>query len=371
MSLFDQIAMREHEQLVLCHDPVSNLRAVIAIHDTTLGPALGGTRMKTYKDEQAAITDALRLSRGMTYKSAVTGLNLGGGKAVIIGDSRPAPQGDKCEALFRSYGRFVESLNGRYITAEDMGTGVADMEWVRMETDHVVGISAQLGGSDDPSPVTAMGTYEGMKAAVKHRNGGTESLSNLTVAVQGVGHVGYYLVQHLAREGAKIIVSDVNEVAVKRCVDEFGCTPVGIDEIYDVPMDIYAPCAIGATVNDQTIDRLSCSIIAGSANNVLLEEEKHGMRLVERDILYCPDYVINAGGLINVANELEGYNQKRALAQAAGIHDTIRDILDLAKAEGIPPFRAANRIAERRIERMGQVKSTYLGHRERQYRGIC
>ncbi len=371
MSIFDQIASHEHEQLVFCHDPVSNLRAVIGIHDTTLGPALGGTRMRVYKNEQAAITDVLRLSRGMTYKSAVTGLNLGGGKAVIIGD----PRTDKCEALFRAYGRFVESLNGRYTTAEDMGTGVADMEWVRMETDHVVGISAQLGGSDDPSPVTAMGTYEGMKAAAKKKYG-NESLAGKTIAVQGVGHVGYYLVQHLAREGAKILISDVNEEALKTCVQEFGATVVGdtedrINDIYDAEMDIYAPCAIGATVNDDTIERLKCSIVAGSANNVLLDEDRHGMRLVERGILYCPDYVINAGGLINVANELEGYNQKRALAQAAAIHDTIRDILALATEKGIPPFRAANEIAERRIRRMGQVKSTFLGPRERRYRGIC
>ncbi|MAO83178.1 MAG: leucine dehydrogenase [Myxococcales bacterium] len=366
MSIFDQIASNQHEQLVFCHDPVSGLRAIIGIHDTTLGPALGGTRMRVYKSEQAAITDVLRLSRGMTYKSAVTGLNLGGGKAVIIGD----PRQDKCEALFRSYGRFVESLNGRYTTAEDMGTGVADMEWVRMETDHVVGISAQLGGSDDPSPVTAMGTYEGMKAAAR-RKYGSESLQGKTIAVQGVGHVGYYLVQHLAREGARILISDVNEEAIATCVKEFGVEVVGLDDIYDAEMDIYAPCAIGATINDDTIDRLKCSIVAGSANNVLLDEDRHGMRLVERGILYCPDYVINAGGLINVANELEGYNQKRALSQAAAIHDTIRDILELASEKGIPPFRAANEIAERRIRRMGQVKSTFLGPRERKYRGIC
>jgi leucine dehydrogenase len=366
MGIFEQMATDDHEQLVFNYDPVSGLKAIIGVHDTTLGPALGGTRMWVYAREEDAVTDVLRLSRGMTYKAAVTGLNLGGGKAVIIGDPRTA----KTEALFRAYGRFVNSLNGRYITAEDVGTSVEDMEWVRMETDHVTGISVALGGSGDPSPVTAMGTYEGIKAAAK-RKWGSESLNGKTVTVQGVGHVGYYLVQHLAHEGANVVVTDIDAQRLKRVVDEFGVTVVEPDAIYDVDCDVYAPCALGGTVNDATIERLKCQVIAGSANNVLQDEEIHGVKLRELGILYCPDYVINAGGLINVANELEGYNQERALRQAAGIHDTIDRIFALSDEKNIATFRAANTIAERRIKRLGQVKSTYIGPNERKYKGIC
>jgi leucine dehydrogenase len=366
MGIFSEMAVTDHEQLVYCYDPVSGLKAIIAIHDTTLGPALGGTRMWSYAREEDAVTDALRLSRGMTYKAAITGLNLGGGKAVIIGDART----DKSEALFRAYGRYVDSLNGRYITAEDVGTTVADMEHVRMETDHVTGISVALGGSGDPSPVTAMGTYEGMKAGAR-RLWGTESLNGRHVAVQGVGHVGYYLVQHLAQEGAKVTVCDIDSEKIARVVNEFGVGVCNLDEIYDIQSDIYAPCALGGTINDDTIERLKCKLIAGSANNVLKDEEKHGRQLRRLGILYCPDYVINAGGLINVANELEGYNQQRALRQAAQIHDAIDRIFAYADENDVPTFLAANELAERRIRRLGKVKGTFLGERNRKYRGIC
>jgi len=366
MGIFSEMVTTDHEQVMFCYDPVSGLKAIIGIHDTTLGPALGGTRMWSYAREEDAVTDVLRLSRGMTYKAAITGLNLGGGKAVIIGDAR----NDKSEALFRAYGRYVDSLNGRYITAEDVNINVADMELVRMETDHVTGISVALGGSGDPSPVTAMGTYEGMKAGAR-RLWGSESLNGRSITVQGVGHVGYYLVKHLAEEGAKITVSDIDADRIQRVVKEFGVEVCGLDEIYDVQCDIYAPCALGGTINDDTIERITCKLIAGSANNVLADEEKHGRQLRELGILYCPDYVINAGGLINVANELEGYNQLRALRQAAQIGDTIDKIFAYSDEKNIPTFLAANELAERRIRRLGKVKGTYLGPRNRKYRGIC
>lgn len=357
MDVFEEVGKLEHEQVVFCHDPVSGLKAIIGIHNTTLGPALGGCRMWTYAKEEDALRDVLRLARGMTYKSAAAGLNLGGGKAVIIGNSKV----DKSEALFRSYGRFVQGLAGRYITAEDVGTSVRDMEWVRMETDFVTGISRALGGSGDPSPVTALGCYEGIKASVKWHTG-SESLSGKTVTVQGVGHVGYHLVQHLTRDGAKVVVADIDDDNLKRVSDDFRSVEVvSTDTIYDVPCDVYAPCALGATVNDDTIPRLKCSIIAGSANNVLADESKHAKALEEAGILYAPDYVVNAGGLINVANELEGYNRERAIQQAAGIYQIVTQVYQISRDEGITTLRAANTLAERRIQGIGRIKHSYTG----------
>lgn len=366
MGIFDEVAVREHEQVVYCYDKPTGLKAIIGIHDTTLGPALGGTRMWSYTSDEAALNDVLRLSRGMTYKSAAAGLNLGGGKAVIIGDAKKI----KTEALFRAYGRFVQGLAGRYITAEDVGTTVRDMEWVRMETDYVTGISRALGGSGDPSPFTALGCYEGMKSSLKWQTG-NESLEGRTVSVQGVGAVGYHLVQHLVRDGAKVVVCDIDQGNLKRITADFsGVEVVGIDEIYDVDCDVYAPCALGATVNDDTVGKLKCSVVAGSANNVLADEEKHAKALADRGILYAPDYVINAGGLINVANEIQGYNRERAVQQAAGIYQTMTQIFTIARDENITTLQAANTLAERRIAMVGRVKNHFCGVQPVKQRGM-
>lgn len=359
MEIFKVLEEREHEQVVFCSDKRAGLKAIIAIHNTTLGPALGGTRMWVYENDEAALKDVLRLSRGMTYKAAAAGLNLGGGKAVIIGN----PKTDKNEALFRTFGRFVEGLAGRYITAEDVGTETRDMEWVRMETKYVTGISKSLGGSGDPSPVTALGVYSGIKAAVKEVYG-TDSIAGKKIAVQGVGHVGTYLVQHLTKDGAKVFVTDIDEERIKRIVKDYGATAVKGDEIYGLDVDVYAPCALGATINDETVPKLRCKIVAGGANNQLAEEKKHGLMLIEKGILYAPDFVINGGGLINVANELEGYNQERALAQAEGIYDLMLKIFNIAKTENIPTYKAANRYAEQRLQAMSSVKSIYASKSE-------
>ncbi len=355
MSIFEKLAEKNHEQIVFCNDPDSGLKAIIAIHDTTIGPALGGCRMWNYKSEADALRDVLRLSRGMSYKASVAGLNLGGGKSVIIGNAKT----EKSELLFRSFGRFVEGLGGRYITAEDVGTSVKDMEWVRMETPFVTGISRALGGSGDPSPVTAFGTFMGMKAAVQHKLG-LDSLSGLKVSVQGVGHVGYYLCKHLYEEGAEVYATDIDLEALQKVEKEFGVKSVPIDEIYGLDVDIYAPCALGATVNDDTIPQLKAAIIAGAANNQLESESKHGVALTKAGILYAPDYAINAGGLINVANEMDRYNRDRAFSQAEGIYDTLMTIFKLSDDENVPTNVAADRVAMNRIDSMGKLKSIHL-----------
>ncbi|MDH5475724.1 MAG: leucine dehydrogenase, partial [Cyclobacteriaceae bacterium] len=303
-SLFGQVSTMGHEQVVFCHDESTGLKAIIGIHNTVLGPSLGGTRMWNYGSEAEALTDALRLSRGMTYKAAITGLNIGGGKAVIIGDANTM----KTEAFMRRFGRFVESLGGRYITAEDVNMKTRDMEYIAMETRHVTGLPESMGGGGDPSPVTAYGTYLGMKAAAKKAYG-NDSLENKKVAVQGVGQVGMYLVEYLTKEGAKVYVTDIFEDKLLKIAAKHNATVVGQDEIYDLDVDIYAPCALGATLNDDTIGRLKCKIIAGAANNQLENEQKHGVMLMDKDIIYAPDFLINAGGLINVyAEYLGGYN---------------------------------------------------------------
>lgn len=351
LEVFEYMKKYDYEQVVLCHDKASGLKAIIAIHDTTLGPALGGTRMWTYASEDDAILDALRLSRGMTYKAAAAGLNLGGGKTVIIGD----PRKDKSEALFRAFGRYVESLNGRYITAEDVGTSVQDMEYVRMETRWVTGVAS---GSGDPSPMTAFGVWKGMKAAAKEKFG-TDSLSGMTVAVQGLGHVGYYLCKYLADEGAKLVVTDIFPERVEKVVQEFGARAVEPEAIYGVEAEIFAPCALGAVVNDETLPQFKFQIIAGAANNVL-KEERHGDELEAKGILYAPDFVINAGGLINVADELEGYNRERAIQKIAGIYDNILRVFAIAKRDNIPTYKAAEVMAEERIRTIGQVRNNFL-----------
>jgi leucine dehydrogenase len=343
-----QMSKYNHEQLLFCNDNETGLKAIIAVHNTVLGPALGGTRMWAYNNEMEALTDVLRLSRGMTYKNSISGLNLGGGKAVIIGDARTM----KSEALMRRFGKFVNSLAGKYITAEDVGIGTADMVYVNMETNHVVGLP---GKSGDPSPVTAHGVYMGMKASAKEQFG-SDSLSGKKIAVQGVGHVGGYLVESLAKEGADIYVTDIHEPTLKRISQDFGAKVVGLDEIYDIDMDIYAPCALGATVNDETLSRLKCSIIAGAANNQLKQEDIHGRLVMEKGIIYAPDFALNAGGVINCYSEVKGLSSEWAMSKADEIYNTIGNIIKRSKSENIPAYQIANKMAEERIEAIGKVK---------------
>ena len=350
MKLFDTIASMGHEQLVLCQDSASCYRGIIAVHSTVLGPALGGTRFWHYATDEEAIVDALRLARGMTYKNAVAGLNLGGGKSVIIGDNKTTDR----EMLFRAHGRFVESLGGRYITAEDVGTSTADMDYVHMETNYVTGLA---GRSGDPSPVTAHGVFRAIQASANER-WGADDLSTRTVAVQGCGHVGYYLSKELHEAGAKLVVTDIDAERVKRVVNEFGARAVALDDIYGVQADIFAPCALGAIVNDQTIPRLKVEIVAGAANNQLLEE-RHGDELERRGILYAPDYVANAGGVINVYSELAGWTSARAFRKADEIYETVRRVFAIAKTEQIPNYLAADRLAEQRIQAVGSMIRTW------------
>lgn len=353
-SIYGQVTSLGHEQLVFCYDEPTGLKALIGIHNTVLGPALGGTRMWNYASEEEAITDVLRLSRGMTFKAAISGLNLGGGKAVIIGDPKL-----KSEAFLRRFGRFVESLGGRYITAEDVNMKTSDMEYIAMETKHVTGLPDVKGGGGDPSPVTAYGTYLGMKAAAKKAYG-TDSLNGKKVAVQGIGQVGKYLVNHLIKEGADVYITDIYEDRLREVANETGATVVDSKVIYDIDMDIYAPCALGATINDDTINRLKCRVIAGAANNQLKDEEKHGKQLLENGIIYAPDFLINAGGLINVyAEYLGGYNRDLAYQQADKIYDTCVSILDKSEAENIPAQQAAIEMAWNRIHSMGKVKLSH------------
>jgi leucine dehydrogenase len=343
-----------HEQLLLSHDPSCGYYGIIAIHDTTLGPALGGTRFWQYRNTDEAVTDALRLARGMTYKAAVAGINLGGGKSVIVGDNRRVDR----EALFRAHGRFVETLNGRYITAEDIGTSPTDMEYIKLETDHVAGL---LGLSGDPSPVTAYGVYVGMKAAAKGR-WGSDVLQGKTVAVQGAGNVAYHLCRHLHGDGVRLIATDIRPEKVKRVVDEFGALAVAPEAIYDQRADIYAPCALGATVSDDTIPRLKVQVVAGAANNQLAED-RHGDELEKRDILYAPDYVINGGGVINVYGELNRWPAERSLKKAGEIYETLLRIFEIARSERIPTYRAADRLAEQRIAAVSGLDKMWMGGR--------
>ncbi len=351
MNLFDTISGMGHEQLVICHDESSGYRGIIAIHDTTLGPALGGTRFWQYKSDEEAIIDALRLARGMTYKNAVAGLNLGGGKAVIIGDNRTARR----EMIFRAHGRFVESLGGRYVTAEDVGTSTADMDFVHMETDYVAGLATKSG---DPSPVTARGVFRAIQACAMHR-WGSESVAGKTVAVQGLGHVGYYLCKELQAHEAKLVVTDIDATRVKRVVDECGARAVELDAIYSVQADIFAPCALGGIINDESLPRLRAEIIAGAANNQLLLPEKHGAELERKGILYAPDFVANAGGVINVYSELAGWSAQRALRKADEIYETTLGVFEIAREQGIPTYEAADRLAERRLQAVGGLVRTW------------
>ena len=354
-SVFAEASVLGHEQVVFCHDQPTGLKAIIGIHNTVLGPSLGGTRMWNYASEEEALIDVLRLSRGMTYKAAISGLNLGGGKAVIIGD----PAQLKNEAFLRRFGKFVDSLGGKYITAEDMNMKTSDMEYIGMETNHVTGLPVEMGGSGDPSPVTAYGVYVGMKAAAA-KAFGTDSLKNRRVSVQGVGQVGMYLVEHLTKEGAEVFITDINEAKLAKVSGETGAKVVGMDEIYDLDVDIYAPCAMGATVNDDTIARLNCQVIAGAANNQLADEVRHGNMLIDKGMIYAPDFVINAGGIINISSELKGtYNKKQAYSWTEKIYDTCTNILNKAADEGIPSQEAAMLLAEQRINDIGKIKLSF------------
>lgn len=361
MDIFSKLEKYEYEQLIFCQDKASGLKAIIAIHDTTLGPALGGTRMWTYASEEEAIEDALRLARGMTYKNAAAGLNLGGGKTVVIGD----PKTDKNEAMFRALGRFVEGLGGRYITAEDVGTTEGDMDLINLETTYVTGVTAGSGSSGNPSPVTALGIYQGMKAAAKEAFG-DDSLAGKTIAVQGVGNVAYTLCEHLHAEGAKLIVTDINKAAVQRAVEAFDAVAVETDEIYSQDADIFAPCALGAIINDETIPQFKCKVIAGSANNQL-KDNAHGDKIHEMGIVYAPDYVINSGGVINVADELNGYNAERALKRVAGIYDILGEIFNISRRDNIPSYVAADRLAEERIANIAAARNTFLKNERNVY----
>jgi leucine dehydrogenase len=353
--IFETIAQSGHEQVVYCHNKDAGLKAIIAIHNTVLGPALGGLRMWNYKTEAEAVNDVLRLSRGMTYKAAVAGLNLGGGKGVIWGD----PAKDKSEALFRAFGRFVNSLNGRYITAEDVGIDVNDMEYVLKETEFVTGVHQVHGGSGDPSPFTAYGTLQGLMASL-HVKFGSEDVGRYSYAVQGVGHVGMEFVKLLREHGAKVYVTDINQDLVQQAVDEHGCEAVGLDDIYDVEADVYSPCALGGTVNAQTLPRLKCKIICGAANNQLATDEV-GDAVEKRGILYAPDYAVNAGGLMNVSLEIDGYNRERAMRMMRTIYYNLGKIFQIAQRDKIPTYKAADRMAEERIASIGKIKLPHMG----------
>jgi len=343
--VFGQPSFNDHEQVVFCHDKDTGLKAIIGIHNTVLGPALGGTRMWKYANEWEALNDVLRLSRGMTYKSAISGLNLGGGKAVIIGDSKV----DKTPEMITRFGQFVHSLSGKYITAEDVGTTTPDMDLIRDVTPHVTGISEERGGSGNPSPVTAYGVYMGMKAAAKHQFG-TDKLEGKKVLVQGTGHVGETLIDYLTKEGALVQISDINEARMQEVAAKYGATIFAGDDVYSADVDIYAPCALGATVNDDTIDRLKAKVIAGAANNQLANEQVHGKLLQEKGILYAPDFLINAGGIINVYAEIVGYDKAEAMRRTENIYNTTLEIFSVAEANGITTQQAAMAIAQKRID---------------------
>jgi leucine dehydrogenase len=343
-SIFSQLEDCGHKKVVYCSDPDTGLKAIIAIHNTILGPALGGIRMWAYKSEADALKDVLRLSRSMTYKAAISGLNLGGGSAVIIGDSRK----EKTEALMRKFGRFVKNV----------GTNPRDMEYIKMETDHVAGLPETIGGSGDPAPIAAMGVFMGIKASVKEVFG-TDSLTGKSVIVQGIGHVGENLVKLLRDENVKVYISDINEDRTRQVSKKYGAEAISNNSIFDIDADIYSPCALGGIINAETINKLKCSIIAGSANNQLEDEELHGQLLLDKGIIFAPDYVINAGGVINCYSELMGFSKKRSLQLTENIYEATRNVLKLSKAESISTILAANKIVEKRITDINKVKSSY------------
>lgn len=343
--VFGQLSFDNHEQIVFCNDKDTGLKAIIGIHNTVLGPALGGTRMWQYNNEWEALNDVLRLSRGMSFKSAITGLNLGGGKAVIIGDAKT----QKTPELMKRFGEFVHSLSGKYITAEDVGMETADMDLVREVTPYVTGISESKGGAGNPSPITAYGVFMGMKAAAKYKFG-SDVLEDRSVIVQGIGHVGESLVEHLTNEGAKVIISDINEARLNEVSAKYGATIYTGNDVYSEAVDIYAPCALGATINDETIGKLKAQVVAGAANNQLADEMRHGQMLLEKGIVYAPDFLINAGGIINVYAELENYGKTEIMRKTENIYNTTLEILSNAEANNLSTHQAALNIAQGRID---------------------
>lgn len=363
MNLFDSLGEQGHEQVVFFNHRESGLRCIVAIHNTVLGPALGGLRMWPYATEADALADALRLSRAMTYKAAVAGLNFGGGKAVLIGN----PETGKSEALFRALGRFIGGLSNRFIVTEDVGTTVDDMDLVYQETDRVIGVHPVHGGSGDPSPFTALGTSYGIRACLERRFGSGE-FGRFSFAVQGVGGVGYHLVKLLRAEGAKVFVTDINQERVEPLVDEFRAEAVPMHQIYDVDATVFSPCAMGGIINEDTVPRLKCKIVAGGANNQL-ESNECGTLLESRGILYAPDYAINAGGLMNAAVELQGYSEERATRMVANIRGIVGGILDLAARERIPSWQAAERLAEERLRALAAIRHPYAKRFPERYAG--
>jgi leucine dehydrogenase len=355
MGVFERMQKDGHEQVIFCYDKATGLKAIIAIHDSTLGPALGGCRMWPYATEDEAVDDALRLSKGMTYKSAVAGQNHGGGKSVIWGN----PKTDKSEEYFRAFGRFVATLGGRFVTGTDVGTEKTDFVWSKMESPYFVALPEEHGGSGDSSIITAFGAWKGIKACAQ-TVWGSDSLKGKKVAVQGVGKVGGHLVEHLIDEGALVTVCDVLPENTKRIKETFPqVTVVAPDQIFSVDCDIFSPNALGGVINDGTLPQLKCRVVAGAANNQL-KEPRHGDELHRRKILYAPDYVINGGGLIQVADELIGYSRDRAFRKTAAIYDTLLQIFAISKQEEIPTYLAADRLAERRIAKIGQLNRIYV-----------
>jgi len=360
MDKFGYMEKYGYEQLCFFHDKNTGLKAITCIHNTVLGPALGGTRVWDYADEETAVEDVLRLAKGMTYKSAMAGLALGGGKSVIIGDVKAIRKDPaRREAFWRAFGRYIEGLNGRYITAEDVNTSTQDMVYINEETDNVVGLP---GRSGDPSPYTALGVFKSLLATAKFVYG-SDDIKGKTVAVQGLGNVAYYLSEFLHKAGAKLVVTDIDADRVQRVVSEFGAKDVGLEEIYGVECDIYAPCALGATINDNTIPQLKCKAVCGGANNVLKDAPVHGKALQDKGITYAPDYVANAGGVINVFHELQGYNREAAVRDIERIYHRMLDLLTMAKEKNMLPHETADLMAEQRIEYIKNTKAIYLPNR--------
>jgi leucine dehydrogenase len=353
MAVFEKLKDKQHEQLIFFREPVSGLKAIVAIHDTTLGPAIGGVRMREYPGEEEAIKDALALSRSMTYKAAGAGVNFGGGQTVVMGD----PRRDKSEALWRALGRFIDGLGGRYVAGQDVGTSVDDMDYMRTETKYVVGIPSSRGGSGDPSPVCAYGVVKGLEACWQVARGSDE-LKDVHVAVQGVGNAGSQVVDMLMAQGSRITVADTDEEALRRITQRHRVEVVDPEAIFDVDCDIFCPCALGGILNEDTAKRLRCGIVAGAANNQLADGAS-GTLLHERGILYAPDYIINAGALINVADEIYGYDRERAMRKTGAIKDVLLRVFENAEEQGIPTNEAADRFAEERIEKIGRVKRTF------------
>ena len=343
--VFGQLSFDNHEQVVFCNDKDTGLKAIIGIHNTVLGPALGGTRMWNYANEWEALNDVLRLSRGMSFKSSISGLNLGGGKAVIIGDAKS----QKTPELMRKFGEYVNSLSGKYITAEDVGMETKDMDTVREVTPYVTGISEEKGGSGNPSPITAYGVFMGLKAATKYRFG-SDNLEGKKVLVQGIGHVGEVLVQHLTESGALVTIADINEDRLNQVGSKYGAKIFTGADLYSAEVDIYAPCALGATINDDTIHKIKAKVIAGAANNQLANEVIHGTLLKEKGILNAPHFLINAGGVINVYSELAKLTRAQVIEKTENIYNTSIEIFKFAESNNITTHQAAMSIAQKRID---------------------